>query len=287
MSDKPDQLQFEDNIAMYQYIQMLLKFCIENKVDIIANQKVVDTEFVEIFREKGILVLPRLGTKGIQSLQKLLRLPKIIKSIGELQNPQNRQNPSSIIQSLDELYLEILDNKTYLSFKKSKANHCTIIVTQWNQEFCPEFEFLCQRTQDLLFQLIKNPFVLPGAGCIETILYNAIPKDKATNGLCKGLLNLISSILQEKLVLLELETDLDFGHLWIIKDSQCQCKMLKRSETQKFTHFPHENQLKLKPAQVPEKQRIILDHYKSKLTMLATSIEASEGLSKVGKILYL
>ena len=120
LCDKPTEVEFDEYIAMYQYVQTLLKFCLENKVDVIANQKVVDIEFIETFRENGILVLPRLGTKGIQSLQKLLQVPRIIKSIGELQNTQT-------IQILDELKFETLADKNYLSFQNSKANHCTLI----------------------------------------------------------------------------------------------------------------------------------------------------------------
>ena len=113
MCDKPDSLEFENQVAMHQYIQRLLKFCLQNEVDVIVNQKVVEMEFLELFRENGILVLPRVGTKGIQSLQRLLQVPRLIASIGDLVNAGN------LIKQIDELKLERINDNTYLSLNKA------------------------------------------------------------------------------------------------------------------------------------------------------------------------
>lgn len=278
LCDKPDSMKFETQIAMHQYIQRLLNFCLQNQVDIIANQKVVEIDIIEVFREKGILVLPRLGTKGIQSLQRLLG-SRIIASIGDLINAGN------LVKTIDDLKLELINDQTYLCLSKSNTHHCTLVLTQWNQELTPELEFLVHRTQDLLFKIIANPQVLPGAGCTEAILFNSLPKDKCTYGFSKALLNIISALFQENSVLLELETDLEFGHLWKINESQCQCRMLKRNQITEFLAFPHEQCLQVKAAVPLKQEKLVLDHYHSKVSMFATALEASEGLSKVGKML--
>ena len=280
LCDKPESIRFETQIAMQQYVQRLLTFCLQNQVDLIANQKVVEIDIIEAFREKGILVLPRLGTKGIQSLQRLLG-SRIIASIGDLLNAGN------LVNTIDDLKLELINDQTYLCLRSNSksTHHCTLVLTQWNQEFTPELEFLIHRTQDLLFRIIANPHVLPGAGCTEAILYNSLPKEKCTYGFRKALLNIISAIFQEKSVFLELETDLEFGHLWKINEFQCQCRMLKRYQITEFLPFPHEQCLQVKAAVPLKQEKLVLDHYQSKMSMFATALEASEGLSKVGKIL--
>ena len=35
---------------------------------------------------------------------------------------------------------------------------------------------MCQRTIDLLFETLRHPYVYPGAGCIETVILNRLPK---------------------------------------------------------------------------------------------------------------
>ena len=47
---------------------------------------------------------------------------------------------------------------------------------------------MCQRTIDLLFETLRHPYVYPGAGCIETVILNRLPKVWL---LCQIILDLI------------------------------------------------------------------------------------------------
>merc|ERR1712079_654742 len=90
LTDKPDHLKFEVNRhderkLMKMIANKLLEFCLENDVALIANQKVFDTSFVDLFLKKSILVLPRIGTQGMGQLQSMCKCSNILTSIGQFE----------------------------------------------------------------------------------------------------------------------------------------------------------------------------------------------------------
>ena len=144
---------------------------------------------------------------------------------------------------------------------------------------------------DLLFDSVRKPYVLPGAGCIETIIYNKMSKVD-TNGFLNGLQHLIFATLQENPMTIDLLTDNVYGHLW--KDSSavhCQCGLISNSKVEKFLAFPQNNVvLDVRPLEEwPNKHasRLVLDHFQSKLTMFCAAMEAASSFSSVGKIVIL
>jgi hypothetical protein len=70
VSEMSNFVQFEEKSQEKFMLQILvndlLQFCLEQNIKLIANQKVMASTFVELFRANGILVLPRLGTLGIK-----------------------------------------------------------------------------------------------------------------------------------------------------------------------------------------------------------------------------
>ena len=77
---------------MREIANRLLEICCENEVTLVANQKVFDSTFVNLFLKNGILVLPRIGTQGICQLQSMTKTSTLFTSIRQLdQTCKNRE----------------------------------------------------------------------------------------------------------------------------------------------------------------------------------------------------
>ena len=100
MSDKPTNLKFEsgndERILMHEIANKLLDFCCENGVSLVANQKVFDSKFVDLFLKNGILVLPRIGTQGICQLKSMTKSAFVLTSIRQL-HQKCKNNESRVI----------------------------------------------------------------------------------------------------------------------------------------------------------------------------------------------
>ena len=138
LTDKPAHLQFEagkdERTLMMRIANSLLKFCQENGVSIVANQKVFDLSFIEMFLQSNILVLPRIGTQGMRQLQSMTKCSTILTSVGQFEN-------KDFIAIIDQVNLEVKENsKSYLRLEKFDSIHHTLLVTHWNEDTCAELE---------------------------------------------------------------------------------------------------------------------------------------------------
>ena len=138
LTDKPAHLQFEagkdERNLMRKIANSLLKFCQENGVSIVANQKVFDLTFIDMFLQNDILVLPRIGTQGMRQLQSMTKCPTMLTSVGQLEN-------KDFIAIIDQAFLEVEENsKSYIRLQKLDSIHHTLLVTHWNEDTCAELE---------------------------------------------------------------------------------------------------------------------------------------------------
>ena len=70
--------------CLIKSINLLAELCVQRDVKIIANQKVVSQNLKEIFQQKKIIVLERLGREGIARLKKVARChDSILKGISK------------------------------------------------------------------------------------------------------------------------------------------------------------------------------------------------------------
>ena len=74
----------DDRTLMKQNVNILLQYCIKHNIEIIANQKVFDSDYCEEFSKHDILVLPRLGYKGCQMLKSMIKSDIVLTSIEQL-----------------------------------------------------------------------------------------------------------------------------------------------------------------------------------------------------------
>ena len=117
-------------------------------------------------------------------------------------------------------------------------------------------------------------------------IYYFIFQDQTTKPLCDAILNLITSLFQRSIYDLELETDIDFGHLWVKNSPWCQCRLVTRNQTSSMTYFPNDKQIiPTKKASTITKNSI-LDHFESKLRAYVSALEISESLASIGTVLF-
>ena len=156
LTDKPAHLQFEagkdERNLMRKIANSLLKFCQENGVSIVANQKVFDLNFIDIFLQNNILVLPRIGTQGMRQLQSMTKCSTILTSVGQLEN-------KDFVAIIDQVFLEVKENsKSYIRLQKFDSIHHTLLVTHWNEDTCAELE-VCNLSPFICLIIVGTIFI--------------------------------------------------------------------------------------------------------------------------------
>ena len=74
----------DDKTLMKLNVNILLQYCIKHNIEIIANQKVFDSDYCDEFLKHDILVLPRLGYKGCQMLKSMIKSDIVLTSMEQL-----------------------------------------------------------------------------------------------------------------------------------------------------------------------------------------------------------
>ena len=117
-------------------INSLLQFCLKNKVDVVANQKVFEAEFVEEFLKHGILVLPRLGYKGCEMLKSICKCDLVLTSLEQLP----AIDPTTLIRQIDYVGVVHLNNQSYIHLNKENCNALTLVMQSWCENSCEELK---------------------------------------------------------------------------------------------------------------------------------------------------
>ena len=117
-------------------INSLLQFCLRNKVDVVANQKVFEAEFVEEFLKHGVLVLPRLGYKGCEMLKSISKCDLVLTSLEQLP----AIDPSTLIRQIDYVEFVQQNNQSYIHLSKEKCTALTLVMQSWCENSCEEMK---------------------------------------------------------------------------------------------------------------------------------------------------
>ena len=96
---------------MINSVKNVVEFCVKFDIKIVANQKVVGCDMKELFRQKKILVLERLGYEGIERL-------KCVSRCYSHSSPDITNRPT-IVESLSE-FSEFRENKAKVCSRKAK-----------------------------------------------------------------------------------------------------------------------------------------------------------------------
>lgn len=279
LSDKPTNVCYEFKTTEMQHMteamQELLSFCKENQVEIVANQKVFDEEFTSIFKNHGILVLPRIGTQAMAHLKGMTQCKTFLTSIGQL------KSTFDFLTFVDSIELIQRKNQNYLKLQKTNSNFVTLLFHSDNEESSDELETTYQRSLALLFDIVRKPYVLPGAGCFESILWHN-SKDSSLKICLQHLMSAIHHCPFE-----EFYTDQIYGHLWLTSE-QCCCGIISQNQPKfNLKHFQSSTSNKPQRCQLlkPVSSTLVLDHYESKVAAFCSAIEASQTFLSIGKVI--
>ena len=124
---------------MKTQLNAILQYCQNHQVDIVANQKVFEEDFCQLFLENDILVLPRLGLKGIQMLKKMTKCDVVLTSI-EQTMVNNNNSKSVFIREIDRIEVVEISGKCYLELKTENSLALTLVMYSWNEDSCDELK---------------------------------------------------------------------------------------------------------------------------------------------------
>ena len=122
---------------MKTHINALLQYCRNHKVDIVANQKVFEEDFCQLFLENDILVLPRLGLKGIQMLKLMTKCDVVLTSIEQI---IVNSNSVKFIREIDRIEVVEISGKCYLELETENSQALTLVMYSWNEDSCDELK---------------------------------------------------------------------------------------------------------------------------------------------------
>ncbi len=120
-------------------IKQFIDYCLRNRVSIVANQKVIDAEIREKFRQHGILALERFGTMAIKKLQKVsgIRTSSLVTSSSCLSTLSSENESMGTLDTLDHI---TTNGKTYLKFLRKKSTVQTLLIHHWDKNACEELQ---------------------------------------------------------------------------------------------------------------------------------------------------
>ena len=122
---------------MKTQLNAILQYCQNHQVDIVANQKVFEEDFCQLFLENDILVLPRLGLKGIQMLKLMTKCDVVLTSIEQI---IVNSNSVKFIREIDRIEVVEISGKCYLELEKENSQALTLVMYSWNEDSCDELK---------------------------------------------------------------------------------------------------------------------------------------------------
>lgn len=124
--------------AMRALVGELAGVCARLGVSVVANQRVICPELQDIFRQKGVVAIERLGRETAQRLQCLTK-GHVVQNITAFVDMSVKDQLRAIGTVQRIRFKEHMD-KPYLHFTDDSRTCMSVFVTHWNEEECIELE---------------------------------------------------------------------------------------------------------------------------------------------------
>lgn len=154
-------------------VRQMLKvadWLISTGVAVIACQKCVHPAVKQYLRDKGALVIDRVSIVHITAVKRLTG--------AVLLSTFTMDIPVSNFGQLERIEHMVLNNKSYIhlfpqpSLKSSPV--CTLVLCAPDETSLEELKTVCQASIIALHETLKQPYVFPGAGCLDTHLASVL-----------------------------------------------------------------------------------------------------------------
>nr|CAD7395656.1 unnamed protein product [Timema cristinae] len=164
---------FNTESEFLKQAMLVIEQAINSGVKIIACQKVVHPMLRMHLRRKGVLLLDRLGTAPAQAVQKLSGAVPISSLTRYVENLDMMLGRVTSVRRL------ICDGKEYLHLQRKGGNVTTLFVNAIGEEATIELKVCVEQSLSLLYQLVSQPVVTPGAGCFDMFLSASLQQESA------------------------------------------------------------------------------------------------------------
>ncbi|XP_060800100.1 McKusick-Kaufman/Bardet-Biedl syndromes putative chaperonin isoform X3 [Neoarius graeffei] len=282
-------------------LEQLLKLgerVVQDGVGVFACQKVIHPVLQQYLKEHGLVVIERLGLALMEPIAQMTGALIMASFCSPL--------PAKAYGQIGGLHLHRSGSKEFLQLLPSgEAAINTMVLCHRNETMLEELKVTCQRAEHVLRLTLKEPYMLIGGGCTETVLsayikYTSESKASeaaaalkcsraefllATEAFCCSLQSVALSLDHDNQHFL---MDLTHAHCWVAEEDAhaqttilhpCSCGLVKaRADLEKiFLNIPlktaHHSFL---PAPITsDVQPGLLDSFTAKLNALNVAVETA------------
>ena len=177
-----------------------------------------------------------------------------------------------------------MQGRGYLHLQKEGAGLVSLAVGSLGEEQGEELELVLNKAVTALTELVtlSEPRVVPGAGCLESVLAM-----QAEGSLGQALARL--AVLPSGLAMEEAGVDTRYGHLWGEEGNTCVCGLVAPHQGLKVVpllevlHQPGRKVLAVDS--VPVDRPVVIDSLEAKRKALTLALQTAENLANIGCIL--
>nr|CAD7444807.1 unnamed protein product [Timema bartmani] len=297
---------FNTESEFLKHAMLVIEQAVNSGVKIIACQKVVHPTLRMHLRRKGVLLLDRLGTAPSQAVQKLSGAVPISSLTRYVENLDTMLGRITSVRKLT------CDGKEYLHLQREGGNVATLFVNAIGEEATIELKVCVEQSLSLLYQLVSEPVVTPGAGCFDMFiaasLQQVIQEESILVCSSRELRHVVHCLQQSLLTASGLDTsptsliavDSTFKHAWFSSDTSCCCGLIPRTlvkgQQGKWSTLDWVSQQGMFPngswfcptsVDVIKDlhERAIVDLYSSKVNAVMMALESSVNLLGIGMVI--
>ena len=254
-------------------------------VGLVVCQKVLSWDTQRALEAAGCQAIQRLGTVSTARVVKLTGARPV--------SSVNHQLSLADTGTLGCVRNLSLGGNNYLQLSSPQhTNLVSLLVGSLGEQQAEELEDVIRRALSSLTDLVTQPrpAVLPGGGCLESVLALQTNQPSLSRQLIK------SALSPGKLDISEAFIDTEFGHLFATETSEfCQCGLVQTAALPGEKFIPAlqlYNKTQPGPAgtlrrieSLPAGQRLVLDSLTFKKSSLLTALETAGHLSNIGMII--
>jgi len=148
--------------AVLGYIQNMCTSMVGLGVKVIACQKVIHPSIKKQLEDKHIIAMDRVGEVAFKSLVNILGVPPILSLNADVKEEN--------VAAVKDIKVLELQGKPYWKITSAHIPAVTFYICNRSEESLEEMKVVCEQAFWTLVSLLRDPTVVPGAGCLEVIL---------------------------------------------------------------------------------------------------------------------
>ncbi|XP_071501917.1 molecular chaperone MKKS-like [Diadema antillarum] len=137
----------------------LVDHLVAHGVGLVACQRVIHPSVKGYLRARGVQALDRLSLLHIREVQRI--------TDAEILSSLDTNVPASSLGHLTDIRHHVMFKKSYLHLINTASPQCCLVLCHYTEQALEELKHVCQVALHTLTLALKDPWALPGAGCLE------------------------------------------------------------------------------------------------------------------------